>query len=455
MAKYTSEDYTEGRLLPKMLAFALPLMAINILQSLYQSADLAVVGRFGASSAVSVAAIGATGSIINAIINFFGGLSVGAGVVAAQAKGARDDKELFETVHTAIPLSLICGVFITVFCLLAAKLILAWTGTPDDIIDLSALYLRIYFAGAPAFLVSGLGGSLLRAVGDYKRPLFISACAGGANVALNVLFVVAFRMDVAGVAVATLISSYASAAAIVLTLMKREDTARLFIGRMKIYGAALKKMLKIGVPAGIQGFLHSFSNVIIQSSINSFGKLAIAGNAAAVRIEALLWVVHNAFTVAGVNFTAQNFGARKFDRIKKTALSCIGCIVAESALFFIVTNLFGSELLGIFIKDSPEAVKWGLIRLAAVTSLYVLDGVNDCANGLLRGLGYATVPMVSVIFFICIFRIGWVYTVFAAHRTYETLMLCLPVSWALGTVFGLTAFILVFKRLKKKSALQN
>jgi putative MATE family efflux protein len=321
--------------------------------------------------------------------------------------------------------------------------------TPENVLPLSTVYMQIYFAGAVSMLVYNFGAAILRAVGDTKRPLYFLSIAGVVNVVLNLIFVTVFHMNVAGVALATTISQTVSATLVVLTLMRRQDACRLVLKELKIHGEQFGRIIKIGLPAGIQGSLFAISNVLIQSSINSFGEIAVSGNAAAGNIEAFVWVMMNAFQQSALNFIGQNMGAKQYGRLKKIMWVCIGCVAAVGLVFGNLAFLFGRPLLGIYITDSAEAIEYGLIRMTFIAVPYLLCGVMDVATGCLRGVGKSMTAMIITIAGACGFRLFWIYTIFRipAMHTPHSLYMSYPISWAMTFAVELICFIAVVKKL--------
>ena len=446
-------DMTNGALLPNIVRFTVPIILTSVLQLLFNAADLVVVGRFGGSS--SVGAVGATGSLINLIVNLFIGLAIGAGVAVANARGANDGERLFRVVHTGLPTALIGGVILTFAGIFLSKPILGLMGTHEDIIDLSVLYLRIYFLGAVPMLVYNFGASILRAVGDSRRPLIFLSVSGVINVLLNLFFVIVLKMDVAGVALATTISQTLSASLIVAALMKREDESRLFLSKMKIYKDQLVYILKVGMPAGLQGCLFSISNVLIQSAVNSFNSVAVvSGGAAAKSIEGFVYVIQNSFAQTAVNFVGQNMGARKYDRVGKTFRVCLACATVAGLFFGVGIYLLGRPLLGIYLKDSPEAIEYGLIKMRCICMPYFICAYMDVATGVLRGMGKSFAPMLMTVVGACLSRIAWIYTVFQIHHTLLWLYGFYPVSWGLTFIAEFIFYLIVKKKTFGKEVLK-
>jgi len=443
--KQSSASLTEGPLLPGIIKYTIPIILTSILQLLFNAADMIVLGKFCGS--FYLGAVGATGSLINLIINLFIGLSVGAGVTVAHACGRGDNKSLHRTIHTAIPTAIVCGLILTVVGIVAAKPMLQLMGLPSDILPYSTTYMQFYFAGITFSMVYNFSASILRAVGDSKSPLMFLSVAGVVNVALNLFFVLFLNMNVAGVALATSISQGVSAVLVIIALMKRTDGSRLILGKMKFYKAQLLKIIRIGLPAGIQGSLFSISTVIIQSSINSFGAVAISGSSAAGNIENFVYVCLYALNQTAVNFVGQNLGAGNLRRVIRSMWICLGCVVTIGVVGGALAYAFGPQLLSIYISDSPEAIAHGMIRLALICLPYFLCGIMDVTTGALRGLGSSTVPMIISVVGICAFRVLWNYTLFAANPTPECLYLSFPVSWFITALCQLIAFLFVYKRM--------
>ena len=447
-----SADLTQGPLLKQIVLYTIPIILTGILQLLFNAADLVVVGQYCGS--VSVGAVGATGPVINLITNLFIGFSVGSGVSVAHAIGAGKEDEIHRVIHTSIPLALICGLILTVVGIAGAEYILELMETPEEAIRLSALYMKIYFGGIISSMIYNFGAAILRAAGDTRSPLVHLTIAGVLKVILNLIFVIAFNMDVAGVALATIISQTLSAALILRTLMKRTDACKLVLKNMKIYMRPLFKILRIGFPAGIQGSLFSISNVIIQSSVNSFGAVAVAGNAAAQNIEGFVYTAMNSITQSALNFTGQNHGAKKFDRVKKTAFISLGFVMFVGLSLGISAYIFSRPLLSIYISDSEEAVKYGIVRLLYICVPYCLCGVMDVSTGLLRGLGSSILPMIITVAGVCGFRIVWIYSIFSIpqYHTLETLYISYIISWTMTFAVQIALYTVMFC-LKKKKAL--
>ena len=441
----------EGPLFPNIIRYTVPIILTSLLQLLFNAADLVVVGRFCGS--VSVAAVGATGAITNLMINFFIGLSVGVGVAVAHGLGSREERVVHCTVHTALPTALISGAFLTVFGIAFSETFLKLMGTPDSVLPLSAVYMRIIFGGITFNMVYNFCASILRAAGDTKSPLIFLMFAGTLNVILNVIFVTQFHMNVAGVALATIISQGLSAVLVVIALMRRTDSCRLQLNKMRFYKPQLEKIIRIGLPAGIQSSLFSISNVLIQSSVNSFGDVFMSGNAAAGNIEGFVYVCLNAFQQTAVNFAGQNAGARQYRRVYKTLWICLGCVTVVGLVLGTLAYSLGPSLLSIYITDSPEAISYGVIRLGFICLPYFLCGLMDVTTGALRGMGASFVPMLISILGVCGMRIGWIFTIFQIPKfhTPQCLYFSYTVSWAVTFLFQLAAFLIVFKNHAKET----
>ena len=437
-------DMCSGPCLGKILIFYIPLMLSGILQLLFNAADIVVVGHYAGSDAL--AAVGSTSSLINLLVNLFIGLSVGANVLVARFYGAGQKRELSEMVHTAILTSIVSG-FILVFAgIVVAGPALTWMGTPEDVIDQSVLYMRIYFVGMPFTMTYNFGAAVLRAIGDTKRPLYYLLGAGVINVALNLVFVICFSMGVAGVALATIISQAISAALVIRCLMRSEADYKLELSKLRIVPDKLFKMLQIGLPAGLQNSLFSISNVLIQSSVNSFGSIAMAGNTAASNIEGFVYVAMNSFSQTIISFAGQNYGARKPKNIGRILLICQGLVLAVGLVLGNLAYLGSNILLGIYSPD-PEVIVFGILRMSIICTLYCLCGMMDVMVGVLRGIGYSVMPMLVSLTGACLFRIVWIYTVFKQNRTLACLYWSYPISWALTFAVHVLCFVVVYRRL--------
>ena len=441
-----SRNMLEGPLLPNIIQYAIPIILTSLLQLLFNAADLVVVGQFCGS--VSVAAVGATGAITGLMVNFFIGLSIGAGVAVAHGLGSREDQVVHCTVHTALPTAILSGAILTVFGISYSKSFLIMMGTPDNVLPLSTVYMRIIFGGVTFNMVYNFCAAILRAAGDTKSPLIFLLFAGVLNVILNVVFVTQFHMNVAGVALATIISQALSAVLVVIALMRRTDACKLYLHKMRFYKPQIEKIFRIGLPAGIQSALFSISNVLIQSSVNSFGDVFMSGNAAAGNIEGFVYVCLDAFQQSAVNFAGQNAGARQYRRVRQTLWICLGCVTVVGLSIGSLVYAFGRPLLSIYITDSPEAISYGLIRLAFICLPYFICGMMNVTTGALRGIGASFVPMLISVLGVCGFRIVWIYTIFQApgFHTPECLYLSYIVSWTITFFAQLAAFFVVYRK---------
>lgn len=439
-------DMCNGPLFGKIMIFYVPLMLSGVLQLLFNAADIIVVGRFAGSEAL--AAVGSTSSLINFLVNLFIGLSVGANVLVARFYGAGQKKELSEMVHTAVLTSVVGGVALVIIGVAVAKPALQLMGTPDDVISQSILYMRIYFCGMPAMMAYNFGSAVLRAVGDTKRPLYYLLVAGVVNVVLNLIFVIGFHMGVAGVATATVISQVISAVLVLRCLIISDSDYQLNLKELKIVPDKLFKMIQIGVPAGLQGALFSISNVLIQSSVNSFGSVAMAGNTAASNIEGFVYTAMNAFYQTAISFTGQNMGALKYKRIGKIALICQGMVLVVGLVLGNGAYFLSGTLLKLYSTEA-EVIQYGMLRMSIICVTYCLCGMMDVMVGSLRGMGYSIMPMLVSLTGACLFRVVWIYTVFQQIRTLECLYWSYPISWTLTFTVHLICFGVVYRKLLK------
>ena len=441
-------DMCNGPVFTKLIAFAVPLILSGLLQLLFNAADIIVVGRFAGSD--SLAAVGSTSSLINLLVNVFIGLSIGANVLVAQYYGARKYKDLEETVHTSIVLAGVGGCILIGMGYFLADPMLTLMGSPENVRPLSVLYMKIFFLGMPATLVYNFGSAILRAVGDTKRPLYFLFFAGVVNVILNLFFVIQCSLGVAGVALATALSQTISALLIVRCLMKTEAPYQLRLRKLKILPSRLAAIARIGLPAGMQGAIFSISNVLIQSSVNSFGSVAMAGNTAASNIESFVYVAMNSVHQTAVSFTGQNLGGRQYDRIRKILIECLLFVTAIGLVLGNGAFLLGRQFLGFYSTD-PEVISYGLLRMGIICTWYFWCGIMDVLVGSIRGLGYAVMPMIVSLLGACAFRVVWIYTFFAWDRTLRTLYISYPISWALTAGVHLICFIVVYRKVKVKN----
>ena len=442
-------DMIHGPLAGKLLVFAIPLMLSSILQLLFNAADVIVVGRWSGKEAL--AAVGSNTSLINLMVNLFVGFSVGTNVVVARDLGAGREEDVRDSVHTSIALSLVSGVVLMGLGLLLSRQMLELMGSPEDVIGLAAVYLRIYFCGMPGNMLYNFGAAILRAQGDTKRPLYFLTAAGIINVILNLVFVIVFHMDVAGVALDTIISQYVSAILVLLTLMRDKGPLRVDLRALRLDMKVVRRILQVGLPAGFQGMVFSISNVVIQSSINSFGSTVVAGSAASSNIEGFVYAGMNAFYQTALTFTSQNYGAcecKRVDRIMGLCLlysGLIGLVLGNLAY------LFGYPLGSIYAPGQEEVIAQAVDRLSICCTTYFLCGLMDTQVGVLRGIGYSVVPMIVSLVGSCALRLLWVATIFQLNRTPEMLYLSYPVSWAITAATHFVFFLFIRKRAYAKA----
>ena len=443
-------DMTHGPLLGKLIIFTIPIILSGVLQLLFNAADVIVVGRFAGEA--SLAAVGSTGSLINLMTNLFIGMSVGANVCAAQFYGGGQYKDVKKTVHTSTAFSIICGVVLIFIGLFLARPILEIMGSPEDVIGLAALYVRIYFLAMPAVMLYNFLAAILRAAGDTTHPLIFLTVAGVVNVILNLILVVFFNMGVAGVAIATVTSNYISCGMLVVFFTKQEDALKLEFSKIKVDKKILNRIIRIGLPAGIQGTMFSLSNVVIQSAINSFGTAVIAGSSAAASIEGFVYVSMNSVSQTCVTFVGQNYGAGDEKRVKRVIFECLGIVTVVGLILGNLAYYFASPLLGIY-TDSSAAVAAGTLRLFWVCCPYFLCGIMDTLTGGLRGLGRSTVPMIVSLIGACATRLVWIATYFQLHKTEDVLFFSYPGSWLLTLSVHSICLIIVYRAwVKRKSS---
>ena len=437
-----SIDMVNGPLAGKLLLFALPLMLSSLLQLLFNAADVVVVGRYAGKEAL--AAVGSNGSLINLLVNLFIGFSVGANVVVARDLGAGREEDVGKSVHTSVTLSLISGVVLMAAGTILARQLLVWTASPAEVIGLATVYLRIYFCGMPANMLYNFGAAILRAQGDTRRPLYFLSIAGVTNVALNLLFVIVLEMSVAGVALATIISQYISALLVLQCLIRDKGALRLDLKKQGLDKRVIIRICQVGLPAGFQGIVFSLSNVVIQSSINSFNSTAIvAGSSTSSNIEGFVYTGMNAIYQTCLTFTSQNYGAGKCRRVDRTLLLCLGYVTAIGLALGNLAVFLGPQLASIYAPGEPEVVAQAVLRLQYVCSLYFLCGIMDTMVGVLRGLGYSVVPMVVSMVGACVTRLVWVATIFQVYRSPEVLYLSYPVSWTITLTVHILFFLFI------------
>lgn len=444
-------DMCSGPLFNKILIFALPIIAVSILQLLFNAADMITVGRFSGKEAL--AAVGATGALISLIVNTFMGLTTGTVVVVAQDYGAGNASGLSDSVHTSIAISIISGLLVMVLGLVYCKPLLILMGTPEDILGLSVLYMKIYFLGVPATMVYNFGAAILRAAGDSRRPMYYLVISGVVNVILNLFFVISLHMSVDGVAWATVISQFLSMVLVLICLSRSNIIGIRFVFKQVcIDRQKLKQIIRIGLPAGMQSALFSISNVMIQSAVNSFGSVLVAASSAASNVEGFIGTTMNAYYNAAISFTGQNMGAKKYNRIDTIAKVCTVLIFATWILMSGATLLFGKSFLGLYTSD-PEVIDLGMLKLKVFMVVYFTCGVMCVFPGLTRGMGYSVMPMICTLVGACLMRIVWLKTVFAWYPTVVVLFTCYPVTWGLAGLGQVGIFFYARHRIRKSSAL--
>lgn len=446
MNKKYEIDMCNGSVFGKMLLFALPLMCSSILQLLFNAADIVVVGRFAGDNAL--AAVGSNTALINLLTNLFVGLSVGTNVLTAQYYGAKRERDLKETVHTSMLLSLYSGLLLMVVGLIGAPKLLALMQAPPEVLDLAVLYLRIYFLGMASMMVYNFGSAILRAVGDTKRPLYYLLGAGIVNVVLNLIFVIVCHLGVAGVAMATVISQTISAFLVVRCLVREQGGIHLELKELCITREKLGKIMQIGLPAGFQGTVFSLSNVVIQSAVNSFGNIAVAGNSAAANIEGFVYMAMNAFHQATISFTSQNYGARAYKRIYKILFAGELSVIVTGLVLGNLAVFFGEALLRIY-SPSADVIAAGMTRLQIICTLYALCGVMDVLVGALRGIGYSIIPMIVSLVGACGLRLLWIATVFQIpkYHSLRTVYLSYPITWTITLTVHAITFALAARKV--------
>ena len=449
-AKKYEIDMTQGALLPKVLMFSLPLIASGVLQLLFNAADMVVVSQWAGKECL--AAVGSTGSLINLMVNVFIGLSVGGSVAVARSFGANDPAAVHRSVHTAMSLAIIAGLAVGVLGFVFCRPLLKLMDNP--VLDLATTYMKIYFLGMPFNMVYNFGASILRAVGDTKRPLIYLTIAGVVNVLLNLILVIVFHMNVAGVAIATVASQAVSAVLVVLCLMRSHGVVHLELKELRIYKRQLIDIAKVGLPAGLQGSLFSISNVLIQSSVNGFGEVVVAANSAGGNLEGFVYTAMNAIHQAALTFASQNLGAGKIKRVRRSVLVCLLTVLAIGFIFGNLMLLCGKPLLSLYLDD-PSAIdpltgitvlEYGIKRLSWMLPLYCLCGLMDVMVGTLRGVGYSIMPMIVSLTGACLFRVVWIMTVFAANPTLDILYMSYPISWGLTFATHLLCYLLIARK---------
>ena len=437
-------DMLNGPLAGKILLFALPLMLSSLLQLMFNAADVVVVGRFAGKEAL--AAVGSNGSLINLFVNLFIGLSVGTNVVIARDLGAGKPENVRRSVHTSVTLALISGVFLMIAGAALSRQMLVLMSSPPDVIELSALYLKIYFLGMPANRLYNFGAAILRAQGDTRRPLYYLTAAGVINVVLNLIFVIPLKMSVAGVALATIVSQYVSAILVLITLMREDGVLKLELKSLCLDWHTVKRILRVGLPAGLQSTLFSLSNVVIQSAINSFGSSVVAGSSAASNIEGFIYVCTNAFHQAALTFISQNYGAGQCKRVDRIAVLCLCYGSFMSLTIGNLIYIFGAPLTSLYAPGETEVIAQSVIRLGYVAAFHFLCAFMDIMVGILRGLGHSVIPMIVSLVGSCALRLIWIATIFQVYPTPSCLYISYPISWTITALAHITFFFAIRKR---------
>ncbi len=440
-------DMCNGSIMDKLISFSLPLMLSGILQLMFNAVDIIVVGRFSGKQAL--AAVGSTTALINVFTNLFIGISLGANVLAARFYAMGKSKEMSETVHTSITLAMVSGVIMAFVGVLFARGALELMGTPDDVIDQSTLYMRIYFMGMPFFMLYNYGAAILRAIGDTKRPLLFLIISGLINAALNMLLVIYCHMAVEGVAIATVISQLISCVLVLWCLYKSEGSYQLRFSKLRIKGVYLKQIFQVGIPAGIQSTIINFSNVLLQSSVNSFGSTAMAGYTAANNILGFLYAAVNSVTQACMSFTSQNYGVSKYKRMDKVLIDCMILTVVVAGVLGCGSYLLGSQILRIYTEEE-KVIRCGMEILSITTVPYFLCGIMDLFPGALRGMGYSAVPMILSIIGTVGMRVVWIFGIFPHHRSLYVLFISYPGSWLFTIVMQVICFYFVRKKIHQR-----
>lgn len=452
MASKYSLDMTKGPFLKKILRFSLPLVLTGLLQMIYNTADVIVVGRFAGGTAL--AAVGATGSLVNLILNIFLGMSMGSGVMTAKYIGARDEDSVKRCVHSAMLLSILSGIFVAIFGFVFSEQLLIMMDSPADVLPLSKLYLQIFFLGAPAGMVFNFGASIVRATGDTKKPLIILSASGIINIVLNLILVICFNMSVAGVAIATIVSQYISATVIVIVLLKMKNACKLDFKKLRFHKEELKRILYVGIPAGIQNSLFSVSNVIIQTTVNSFGSIAMAGIAASSNIDSLIYTCTNAVSQTTMTFSSQNYGAKKYENFNKIYFRCVLLTIIIGGGMGALGVVFKDFLVGIFSTD-PAVIEIGAQRLTLILPFYFFCSLMDVGAGQLRGMGKSVLPMLVSLLGGCGLRLLWIFVFFPKNPTLIYLYFAYPISWTITFIVLFVCYFIVRKQILKKSGIRK
>lgn len=439
-------DMCSGSIMPRLISFSIPLMLSGILQLMFNAVDIVVVGKF--SGSLALAAVGSTTALINVFTNLFIGISLGANVLSARFYASGRNKEMSETVHTSIALALISGILMALVGLVFSRSALELMGTPADVIDQSALYIRIYFMGMPFFMLYNYGAAILRSVGDTKRPLLFLIISGIVNAVLNMILVICFHLDVEGVAIATVAAQMISCVLVLRCLYRSEGSYQLRFSRLTLKWVYLKQIFQVGIPAGLQSTVINFSNALLQSSVNSFGSVAMAGYTAANNIFGFLYAAANSVTQACMSFTSQNYGIGKLKRMDKVLINCMILTVGISLTLGCGACFFGPELLKIY-TDEPEVIRCGMEILSFTTVPYFFCGIMDLFPGALRGMGHSAVPMILSVIGTVGMRVIWIFMVFPAHRSLEVLFISYPASWIATILLQVACFLIVRKKVHR------
>ncbi len=439
-------DMTSGPLLKKIIVFTIPILLSGVLQLLFNAADIIVVGNFAGDNAM--AAVGSTASLVSLMTNLFIGISAGANVAVANFYGSKDDEAVQETVHTSVILSVVGGAGLMLIGLLLARPILELMGSPEAVLPLSALYLRIFFLGMPGSLLFNFCASILRATGDTKHPLYYLSVAGILNVILNLFFVIVLNMSVAGVALATIISQYVSAFLIVRRMTRLNSSIRIQWSKLRVSKSKLLRILRVGIPAGIQSSLFALSNVVIQSAINSFGEVVMAANTASTNIEGFVYIAMNSVYQAAMNFSGQNYGAGRYKRLHKVLFECLGLVTLVGLVLGGGAYLCGRPLLHIY-TDSAMVITFGLQRMEIICLTYFLCGWMDTIVGVMRGMGYGIMPMLVSLVGSCLFRILWVQTIFQIYHTLPMLYISWPITWVITFLMHVVCYCGIWVKHRK------
>lgn len=445
-------DMCNGPIMSKLISFSVPLILSGMLQLMFNAVDIIVVGQFSGST--SLAAVGSTTALINVFVNLFMGISLGANVVSARCYAMGRREEMSKTVHTAITIALVSGIIMAVIGVIFAKGALLLMGTPENVINLSTLYMRIYFLGMPFFMLYNYGAAILRAVGDTKRPLIFLVISGCINAGINMLLVIVFDMGVAGVAIGTVISQFVSCALVINCLYRTKSSYQLRFSKLKIEKDYMIQIFQVGVPAGIQSTVINFSNALLQSSVNSFGSVAMAGYTAANNVLGFLYVSVNSITQACMSFTSQNYAVGKHKRMDRVLIDCIVLSISVALILGGGAYLFGTYILNIYTSDA-DVIKCGLEILSITTVPYFFCGIMDLFPGALRGMGYSTIPMILSIIGTVGIRILWIFVFFPMHRSLYFLFISYPGSWIATIVMQVICYMLVRKKIASQGTLSN